>query len=494
MLDAHPPRPTPLGRLQRWLLHPMAVPALMAVVVAAIGAQVAVSATIPGWSNDEPPHLGYIASLAEGELPTIYSPTVDDPERFGVLAERLDGWDEAHDHIWTANHPPLFHLLLVPLWSASDGDPASVFIAMRLINTLGFAAWILLVAMIARELAPRRPAVPALAAVAAVTPTLAMRSGFLLNDGFNSAATLLAMLMVVRMLRDDVTRTRVAIAALAGVAAAGTRASGVLFVAISSVVLLVALGRRDGWRSGVVTAGIVGGVPALATSWFYLRNLRLYGDFTGENALLAKFEREPVSGVLDIAGIPSLVEGLQTTWILIAVLLLLSPRVALAARRRGELRWGKEIDAVWVLLIAHALVTLVNIVKFLSEGGGYHDRYLMPLAPLLATWAALGMLHVGRQRPGEDAVRRDWRIATWWSAALLGWLVVGLTWMEQRHIHYLDAPHPASGLLPALLLLLSCAAGCLVLTAFAVHGGLVPERVRSALRRPVEPAAATAAD
>jgi hypothetical protein len=449
------------ARLRAWLAYPLVVPALMAVIVCGIGAQVACSATIPTWSNDEPAHLGYVAALAEGKLPTIDTPTVDDPARFGDLADRMKGWDTAHDHTWTANHPPLYHLLLVPLWWLSQGEPDNVFIAMRLLNTIGFAAWVLLVAVIARELVPRRPAVAALAAVATVTPTLAMRAGFLLNDGFGSAATLLGMLMAIRMLRDRVTPTRVALAALAGAGAAGTRAPGVLWVAVCTVVLLVALWRRDGWRTAIGTAAVVGGVPALATGWFYLRNLSLYGDLTGQGALLEKFERTPVHGLRDIPNVPSLVEGIETTPALLVALLVLAPLAALVALRRRDLR----VDAVWVLLVLHAGATLANITTFLAAGGGFHDRYFMPIAPLLATWAALGMLEVGRWWHTADEERRDRVTAAVWSVALLGWLAGALAWMERRHVFYPGAPHPVGGVLPTVLVGIAALAGVLVVVA-----------------------------
>ena len=334
-------------RLSRFATHPLAVPVLMAVLILVLGFQVACVYKIPSWANDEPPHLGYVGALADGELPTIESPIVDDRQRYGDFAEYLKGKDADHNEIWTANHPPLFHLALVPLWWISDGDPRSVFIAMRLANTVGFALWVVLVGLIARELVPRRRVVPALACVVAVTPTLAWRSGFLLNDGVSCAAGLLAMLMVIRMLRGEVTASRVTVAALAGTVAAGTRASGVLTVAACALVLLVVLVRRDGWRRGILTSAVVGGVPAAATSWFYLRNLDLYGDFTGQDALLDKFDRSPVTSILDAWSIPGLDEVVLATPLFLATLAALSPLAAVRwVRRRGP-----RLDAAWVLLV-----------------------------------------------------------------------------------------------------------------------------------------------
>src|SRR5690242_665288 len=86
------------GHVQRLTAPPLVIPILLACLLFAIGAQVACVFSIPSWSNDEPAHIGYVATLASGHLPTIDSPS-------GFL-----GRDAAHDHIWTANHPPAFHL------------------------------------------------------------------------------------------------------------------------------------------------------------------------------------------------------------------------------------------------------------------------------------------------------------------------------------------------------------------------------------------------
>src|SRR5687767_6963934 len=95
----------PSGRLDPFTSNPLSVPALLALLVLAVGAQVAMTYKIPSGANDEPAHLGYIGALAAGDLPTIESPNVDDPARYGDLTDALQGRDEPHGDIWTANHP-----------------------------------------------------------------------------------------------------------------------------------------------------------------------------------------------------------------------------------------------------------------------------------------------------------------------------------------------------------------------------------------------------
>jgi len=428
------------GRLERLTANPLAVPILLACMLFAIGAQVACVFSFPSWSNDEPAHLGYIAMLADGRLPTIDSPS-------GFV-----GRDEAHNHIWTANHPPAFHVLMVPIWWLLSGDPGAAAVAMRLANTLGFAVWLVLVALVARELVPNRPAVTALATVVAVAPTLALRSGFLINDGLGSSAAVLMMLMTVRMLRDELTPRRAAIAAVAGSIAAGTRAPGVLIVVACFVAVLIVGVSRHGWLRGTTYAGVVGVLPALASGWFYLRNYTLYGDFTGQDALLVKFGRAPVDSINDVLALRTVQETLAASPVPLLALALLGPLVVVGALRRG----GRP-DAAWVMVAAHAGLTTANVASFILDGGGFHDRYFMPVMPLLATVTALGMLRVGDwwRRDHASPEQRDWLVAAGWSTVLLLWLAGALWSFETRYSFYypdLHGHHPVDGPTPYVLL------------------------------------------
>ena len=447
--------------LRRLAARPDAVPLLAAVLLFLVGAQVALVFKVPSWGNDEPAHLGYVASLAAGHLPDIETDIVDDPARFPGTAAELRGWDEEHGDIWTANHPPLFHLAMVPVWWAlHDVNQSGMVITMRLANTLGFALWLYLVGLLARELVPRRPAVAALAAVVAAAPTLVLRSAFFQNDGWASASAVLLLLVTVRMLRGPVTRQQVALAVLAGTVAAGTRAQGVLVVALCTLFLLVVLARRDGWRGGVGVAALVGGVPAAAWGWFFVRNHRLYGDLTGQDALLEKFDRVPVTDWHRIDNIPGLTEPTMATPILLAVSLVLVP-VALV---RSVRRHGVRLDATWLLLAVHALLTVQSVVTFLQAGGGFHDRYLMQVMPLLATAVAVGMLEVGRwvaaPAPGTAAEeRRDWWVASAWTAVLLVWLAGAVAWLEDYYVFSRQQTSPVDGPVPDLMVLLAAGIG-----------------------------------
>ena len=455
---------------RRFARHPHAVPLLAALLLALVGTQIALVFKVPSWGNDEPAHVGYVASLAEGRLPTIESNIVDDPARFPGTAVEFRGWDEDHGDIWTANHPPLFHLAMVPVWWAASEHQSAMVITMRLANTLGFALWLFLVGVLARELVPRRPAVSALAVMVAAAPTLVLRSAFFVNDGWASASALLLFLMTIRMLRGTVSVHHVGWAVAAGTVAAGTRAQGVLVVALCSAALLVGLARRDGWRRALGVGAAVGGIPAATFGWFYLRNLRLYGDLTGQDALLAKFDRSPLASLRQIDNIPGLTEPTLSTLLVIIAALVLVP-IALV---RSVRRHGVRPDAAWLLLGIHALVTAQNVAAFIATGGGFHDRYLMQVMPLLATATAVGLLEVGRWwRPppcaSAAAELRDWWVAAAWAVVLLVWLAGALAWLERYYVFTRQESSPVDGAFPDVLVVLAVAVGAAVVAVMVTN-------------------------
>lgn len=447
------------GRLSRVIANPMTVPVLLGAAVFLIGAQIACVYAFPSSGNDETAHLGYIGALAEGRLPTIDTPSVDDPRRFGSVADDMQVLNNAHDDIWTANHPPLFHLVEVPLFLASDGGPGSMFIAMRLVNTVGFAIWVVLVGLIARDLLPHRPAAPALAVLVAVMPTLVLRSAFLINDGMSASGSLLLLLMAIRMLAGPVTSTRVTVATLAGVVAAGTRASGVVTVAVCAIVLAVVLLRRDGLRRGLVVTALVGGVPALATGWFYVRNLRLYGDFTGESALLHKFDKGPITQLIQVWRLPGISLTVETAGDVLVVVGLLVPVMAVRWSRRTPRR---RPHPGWIVLGLVTLLTVANVVRFMKSGGGFHDRYLMPIMPFPATAAALALLEAARWRRPTDPARREWVAAAVAGTGLLVWLSASVAWLEHRYIFLIQPDLASHSIAPPVLTGLGVAAAALI--------------------------------
>ncbi|GGR61519.1 hypothetical protein GCM10010197_30850 [Nocardioides luteus] len=432
----------------------LAAMVLVALFALSLSSYVALTRSFQYQTRDEGPNAGYAVELSQGELPTIDTPVTTDAERYPLVVEGRETMvDEPHRHIWTANHPPLYYLLSLPFVAAADAldAPTVMIVGMRLVNALGSALCVLLVGLIAFQIT-RRPLTAFLAtAISASCAVLVAAGGHIANDGVAVGASSLTLLATIRILDHGLTPRRLALVALAGTAAAGAKAPGVLTVVLCGAAIAVALLVADRSRRGVfravAAAAVATGVPGIATGWFYLRNIALYGDPTASGALLEKFDRQPTGTwwqVVTDGGLwvdwyerlwaPLLAEGYAAGADLLALVAGVGLLVLLVRHRArpADRRWSA---AGWLLLAVHAALVLVNLVGFLAGGGNPNDRYLMPLMPLLASLLAIGVMAVVDLIPARSRGIRDTLAAAAISLALgayalliLGWFVTSATY------------------------------------------------------------------
>lgn len=399
--------------------------------VLALSASVAFAQDLVFHGHDEGPNTAYALELYRGNLPTVDTEMRFDPAQHPRLAHDLAEVPTADHHdIWTANHPPLYYALCMPVIAVADaaGSERVLLVGMRLINALGMALGVLLVGLIAFELMPRRPAVALLAtAVAASCGRFAYAGGHIQNDGVAAAAASLTVYATLRILRRGLTGRRLALLTVAGAAAAATKIPGVATVALCGAVLFLGLLLQDRSRGGLLratgSAAVATGVPALAIGWFYLRNLAVYGDLTASGVNREKFPREirgtwwEMATDLDMwhlwfARPWSHIGGDESGWAEVFVDLLAAGAVAglvvLVIRwARHPRRPTSTTVLAWGLMVAYGTTLLYNLPGFAAAGGGYHERYLLSLLPLTATVVAVGLLGLGdlvRVGPRE---RRD---------------------------------------------------------------------------------------
>ncbi|MGY0535947.1 ArnT family glycosyltransferase [Nocardioides sp. YJ-D4] len=493
---------------------------LLGVLGFAMSAQVAIA--MPAlFKADERAHAAYAVALSQGTLPTIDTDIPDDPARYPQLAESLFGADEAHRDIWVANHPPLFYAMSLPLVWLGDavGSPGLTLLGMRLLNALGFALTTIMVGLLARELVPRRPAVPVIASAMCIgCGAMTFVGGGIYNDGWSSAAAFMTLYLGFRMIRQGVTRERLIAAAAVGVAAAGFRSTGLVAVLFLGACVLVAMWLREPslrtflrgtfWRA-VGIAACIGMAPVVVFGWFYVRNIELYGDPTASGSLFEKFGREPNGTTLFQLVNPEfyghLLGSLWTdgnianTWSQAAVIVLtltLAGLVLDAAakanpRRTGVLRrirlapqstmQHRQDLAIWALLGGYCLLILINVAGFIAGGGWIHARYAVPFLPFLAAGAGIAALRLGRllplrvptgSRTGVTALdeARDLRIGL---GVSLAFMVVGL-------VCHLDTEQYVDGPVSSTFALVALVAADLVMFAVAAY-------VATELRRRMRP-------
>ncbi|CAI7975850.1 conserved membrane hypothetical protein [Frankia sp. Hr75.2] len=409
-------------------------------------------ATAPFAGADEAQHTAYALEVADGRLPELDTAVraavpgmsglpagcrvppeearaAIDLREVAILpaCARRPGGLSNFDLVYTANHPPLFYLLeAVPLGGGrAAGHPLAGFYGARLLNlAIGIGA-LVATAALARALLPTRPDLAvAAAAFTAVIGGFVAVAGQVYNDAL--AVTLITGATVATLTlarRGPSARTLVLLALLIP-AAALSRASGALAAAVlvPAVGVAFVLGRgAPGWARaerartlllGVAAAVATAALTVLVAGWFYLRNIRLYGDPTATGLIADMFptgaEPRSVREVLTSGdfwwfvyrgffGRQALLTG-AARWMAVCVglvtvvgLLAAAVRAARNLRRdsgRGRCdsgRWSTAVGVLcWLVAIAQAVVAGTTLVGFVAAGGAPFTRYLLPALPLLA--------------------------------------------------------------------------------------------------------------
>lgn len=290
------------GRGPRTIESPFA-PALILLLYLTLGAEYA--RLTPLWQvPDEPAHFNYLAQLA-AEPPRL--PVIEPGDypyaRLEALKASRFGLDAEIEGIEYEDHqPPAYYLLASIVYRASDGDPASRVLAIRLLGVLLGALTVALAWRLGRRLEPDRPiiALGASSFVAFLPMRLSMVAA-VNNDPLAYAVVAMALLLSVERLAGRVgdRGMRLGGGLLLGLAAL----TKVTVLAPAGGVLLLAewlhVGRRgrgspDSGGSPVGSGGPVGphpkprraslgvmpgllGLGALLAAPWALRNMRVYG-------------------------------------------------------------------------------------------------------------------------------------------------------------------------------------------------------------------------
>ena len=167
---------------------------------------------------------------------------------------------------------------------------------VRLLSALMGVVTVWLTYRIALELFPDRPHLAlGAAAVNAFTPMFIFISGAVNNDNLTMMLCSLALLMMIKRLRQE-QRTEgrdfafrlgrwLPLGIVLGLAAL-TKTSTLGLLPLTALTVIIAAWRKGSWREFFAGA-IATAVPVLLIAgWWYLRNVQLYGDVTGINAFI----------------------------------------------------------------------------------------------------------------------------------------------------------------------------------------------------------------
>lgn len=267
-------------------------------------------------ASDTVQHVGMIKWIAErGELP--------------LQSAR-------HEHLYgqEASQPPLYYLLMAGVWQAFDtsdfaarylpspftviGETLSLgnrnlviykqvyppdlrgsSLALYAIRLLGLgmgAATVAAVYQSARTALPGRRGLWLLAgALTAFNPQFLFISASVSNDNLINMLAALIAWQTLLMLRDGFGRRRSLLLAVLIALAALTKLSGLVVGAVAGLAAIVGLIRWRDWRGFGLLVGAVLLCFAVIALWWYLRNLRLYGEIFGTAAMLEYFGRRSIS-------------------------------------------------------------------------------------------------------------------------------------------------------------------------------------------------------
>ncbi|HEY8476462.1 MAG TPA: glycosyltransferase family 39 protein [Chloroflexota bacterium] len=404
-------------------------PIVMGFVVASVAFSIATPLLE---APDEPSHVAMVRYLATHRTLPVQRPPADfpvgqegsQPPLYYALGALLFSLSPAPDlaPTWEDHNPyadfsrsrePRANRNLYA-HTAEEGFPyRGDVLGVRLVRMLGVLLGIVTVVatfLIARDLVPTRPAVRILAAaLVAFNPQFVFLSGVVNNDGAVAASATVVLWLLVRWAAHGGGTGRALLLGLALGATLLTKLSAGLIVPLVGVVFVGDLLRERRARPVVVRALIVASAAAFVAGWWFLRNLRWYGDPLGWDAMLAAagsmIRAAPLSA---LAAVEVLWNARGTYWgalgwtniffnawvyrvldalvgaALVGLLVGLCRRRSLPVDRRRALQLA--VVTLWPLLVLGGLVRWVQINQAADQG-----RLLFPAIGAIAVLLALGL-------------------------------------------------------------------------------------------------------
>jgi hypothetical protein len=280
---------------------------------------------------------------------------------------------------------------------------------IRLLSTAFSALAVAFTYLAAGELLPARPLAASLAAaLLAFNPMVLFMSGVVQNSTAVLASSAVLVYALSRWQRQGFTPFRWLWI--------GVSLSGAVLIQTSGLTLAAPVGLAlayEAWRARrvrrLIASSLACGLPALAlTGWWFVRNQRLYGDWTANAIVAALWSDQPImpleqtwhllaTGMVGRFGFGLIVEYAaviyRSAWLLAVGAALGLVRLAFTAlRRRNGFRLNDEavLWAMHVLTVVGVAAALGAYILWYIRGG--HGRYMFTAYPSLAVLLAAGAL------------------------------------------------------------------------------------------------------
>lgn len=295
---------------------------------------------------------------------------------------------------------------------------------VRFFSTLLGLGTVICVYHIAHLAAPGRPAVHFTAtALAAFNPMFLFVSAAVNNDNLINLLSAATLALLLQVWRSGLTMRRTwALATLLALASLSKLSGLALYPVAGLAISLIHARDRLGWRPLLRTGVIVFGVWLIVAGWWYWRNLRLYGDPTGMERMIAIIgprERTPspgdlldefqgfrysfwgVFGMLNVIAPDALFDYADALSLLALLGWGIGGVAVLLRRRAGNKQsvprdWSawlaRHQDALPVVLLAlHTLIVGAALINWTRRTPATQGRLLFPALGPLTTLAALGL-------------------------------------------------------------------------------------------------------
>ncbi len=332
----------------------------------------------------------------------------------------------------------------------------------RFLSTLMGAGTILATYCLARAVFPDRPGL-ALAAMglAAFLPQFLFISSTVNNDNaviLFSAWTLVVLARWLTAPSLPPLRQGAQLGLLLGLASL-SKLSGLGLWVLAGLVWLALVLRHRSAIGGIQLAAVIVGFGGLIAAWWYVRNVALYGNPTGLNAMFAVVGRRPEA--LSLQGLWAEFEGLRiSSWALFGWFNVPLDRwlyrladfvCAIAALGLGvwflfaARRQPRRQIAVLVMLIAWIALVLAALVQWTRMTPGTQGRLLFPALAALALLFVLGfatLLPTRAQGPIGWAAGGLWFLF----ALLVPVLVIAPAYARPESVSPVDLPLDLRGL------------------------------------------------
>ena len=386
---------------------------LIALLIVYVAKQLVVAFVSPPFTgHDEVAHFAMIRIVAtEHRMPTLWTDTLP-ADLYRYRAFSIEWRDRDHSQLYTAVHPPLYYVLMTPIYlAASHLTPEGIQYVLRCASIPLGVALIVLASVLTTTLFPRDAFLGVTVPTAvAFQPQVSYEAAMVNNDALAIALYTGILVLLVLTIRDGATIRRAALLGIAaGVAllAKGTTAIALVLIPLA----LVAGQRRRRWRSAAVHVAVAyAAAIAIVGPWWWFA-IRTYGDpmaFSAIAATQADLTRTDTTFLHLLFSGGFLVDRWVETWgefgwklIHISGALMTLLGIAAAAcivaliaaameNRRIAAASGWRVPALALLAAACALGYL-SIVQFGVRFVLTQARYFFPMAAAAALLLMLGL-------------------------------------------------------------------------------------------------------